>query len=233
MAASTAREKVRVGRKLASFQGRWFGKLNFDAESGVVVSNGIASVMEELYPRGDAAAALRSLDERRAEALVELVRRGLGSDKAARPLVLVRIDLGEDEAKLGDGSWARGEDARRLACDSDVSRVLTAGRSRVLDLGTSTRTPSDAQRRALGTIHQTCAFPGCDRPFRWCELHHIVHWLDGGPTDLDNLIPLCSRHHHLHHDGTFAIAREDDVLVVRDANGFVLGDAAASPLLAA
>ena len=156
MAASTAREKVRVGRKLASFQGRWFGKLNFDAESGVVVSNGIASVMEELYPRGDAAAALRSLDERRAEALVELVRRGLGSDKAARPLVLARIDLGEDEAKL-----------------------------------------------------------------------------DGGPTDLDNLIPLCSRHHHLHHDGTFAIAREDDVLVVRDANGFVLGDAAASPLLAA
>jgi hypothetical protein len=46
-------------------------------------------------------------------------------------------------------------------------------------------------------------------------------------------VPLCSLHHHLHHDGTFAITREDDLLVVSDANGFVIGDAAASPLLAA
>jgi hypothetical protein len=217
----------------ASFQGRWFGKLNFDAESGAIVSNGIATVMEELYPRGDAAAALRSLDERRAEALVELVRRGLASDKAARPLVLVQIDLDAEQARLGDGIWVRGEDARRLACDCDVARVITAGGSRVLDLGRSTRDPSDAQRRALSTLYETCAFPNCDRPFRWCELHHIIHWLDGGPTDLDNLVPLCSRHHHLHHDGTFTITRDGELLIVRDVNGYVIGDAAASPLLAA
>jgi hypothetical protein len=37
-------------------------------------------------------------------------------------------------------------------------------------------------------------------PFHRCEIHHI-HWFEhGGPTDLDNLVPLCSRHHHLVHD---------------------------------
>jgi hypothetical protein len=216
-----------------SFQGRWFGKLNLDAESGAIVNHGLATVMEELFERGDAAASLRSATERRAEALVELVRRGLASEKAARPLVLVRIDLDETQAKLGDGTWVRGEDARRLACDADVARVLTTGRSRVLDLGASTRTPSDAQRRALGTLYDTCAFPECDRPFRWCELHHIIHWIDDGPTDVENLIPLCSRHHHLHHNGTFRFRWEGDLLVVRDTNGIVIGDAAASPLLAA
>jgi len=42
------------------------------------------------------------------------------------------------------------------------------------------------------------AFPTCGRPFQWC--HIIVHWLDGGPTNLDNLAPLCSHHHHHIHD---------------------------------
>jgi hypothetical protein len=209
-----------------SFQGRWFGALNLDAESGAIVSHGLATVMEELFQPGDAAASLRSATERRAEALVELVRRGLASEKAARPLVLVQIDLEESRAKLADGTWVRGEDARRLACDCDVARVVTAGKSRVLDLGWSTRDPSDAQRRALSAIYSACAFPGCDRPFRWCELHHLIHWLDGGPTDLDNLLPLCSRHHHLHHRGEFPITREGDLLIVRDRSGQFVGEIA-------
>ncbi|MET7672719.1 HNH endonuclease signature motif containing protein, partial [Micromonospora luteifusca] len=45
-----------------------------------------------------------------------------------------------------------------------------------------------------------CAFPGCDRPPRWCDAHHIHHWADGGTTNLDNAVLLCAYHHrHLHH----------------------------------
>jgi predicted restriction endonuclease len=43
------------------------------------------------------------------------------------------------------------------------------------------------------------ALPGCDRPVHWCEAHHVWAWEDGGPTRLDNLVLLCSRHHHLAH----------------------------------
>ena len=37
------------------------------------------------------------------------------------------------------------------------------------------------------------------------QLHHIVHWVDGGPTDLDQMISLCPRHHRNVHSGRLRI----------------------------
>jgi hypothetical protein len=57
-------------------------------------------------------------------------------------------------------------------------------------------------RRALIARDQGCAFPGCGRPPRWCQAHHIQFWADGGPTTLHNLVLLCGHdHHRIHHDG--------------------------------
>jgi HNH endonuclease len=43
---------------------------------------------------------------------------------------------------------------------------------------------------------------GCDRPVQWCDAHHRVHWVDGGATSLDNVVPLCPHHHvNAHEDG--------------------------------
>ena len=53
-------------------------------------------------------------------------------------------------------------------------------------------------------------FPGCDRPPGWCHAHHIIHWIDHGPTDLDNLCLLCSHHHHRIHEGGFQLTRAPD-----------------------
>ena len=50
-------------------------------------------------------------------------------------------------------------------------------------------------------------FPGCDRPPGWCDGHHIVHWADGGPTDLANLVFLCDHHHKAMHEGGWTMAR--------------------------
>ena len=47
-----------------------------------------------------------------------------------------------------------------------------------------------------------CAFPGCDRPPRWCDGHHIRHWTDGGHTALTNAVLLCGHHHRLIHSNT-------------------------------
>ncbi|MBN2114806.1 MAG: HNH endonuclease, partial [Acidimicrobiia bacterium] len=57
-----------------------------------------------------------------------------------------------------------------------------------------------ALRKALELRDQHCTHPGCQIPARWCDAHHVVHWADGGTTDLSNLRLLCRQHHrHAHH----------------------------------
>jgi len=70
-----------------------------------------------------------------------------------------------------------------------------------LDLGRTTRLASRAQRRALRALYTTCAIPGCSVHYDRCKLHHIIWWRHGGRTDLDNLLPVCTRHHtRIHKD---------------------------------
>ena len=84
------------------------------------------------------------------------------------------------------------------------------GDSEVLDLGRRRRFPTAAQFRALMLRDQHCQFPGCDRPPEWTDAHHLVHWLHGGTTDLDNLVLLCRYHHVKCHEGGWTLHREPD-----------------------
>ncbi|HEX6404667.1 MAG TPA: HNH endonuclease signature motif containing protein [Pseudonocardiaceae bacterium] len=68
-----------------------------------------------------------------------------------------------------------------------------------LDVGREQRLATAALRDALAQRDQGCAFPGCDRPPRYCHAHHRISWLDGGQTKLDNLCLLCERHHVIVH----------------------------------
>jgi 5-methylcytosine-specific restriction endonuclease McrA len=69
-------------------------------------------------------------------------------------------------------------------------------------------------RRALCLRDQGCRFPGCDRPPAWTDGHHIIHWVDGGPTALDNLVSLCRPHHRAVHEQGWRIHIADGVAVV-------------------
>ncbi|WP_397517459.1 MULTISPECIES: DUF222 domain-containing protein [unclassified Rhodococcus (in: high G+C Gram-positive bacteria)] len=92
--------------------------------------------------------------------------------------------------------------ARHLACDAQVSTVILDDHGAPLDVGLTSRTATGKQRRALAVRDGGCAFPGCGAPASWCEAHHAGHWVDGGLTDMDNLVLLCGFHHRLiHHDG--------------------------------
>jgi hypothetical protein len=92
--------------------------------------------------------------------------------------------------------------ARRLACDAEIVPTLIGTAGEVLDQGRSVRTANRAQRRALRAMHRGCAFPGCGVGFDACRMHHVRWWWrDLGPTDIDNLLPLCEHHHHLVHEG--------------------------------
>lgn len=97
-----------------------------------------------------------------------------------------------------DGVEVAGAAAALLSCDSVVQRVLTV-EGGVIDLGREVRTAPAPLRRAVITRDRHCRAPGCQRQARFCDVHHVDHWVDGGRTDLDRLVLLCTFHHHLFH----------------------------------
>jgi hypothetical protein len=97
------------------------------------------------------------------------------------------------------------ETVRRLACDADIIPVVLNGDGVPLDVGRAKRLATVHQRRALGAVYESCAIPECQVKFAHCEPHHIQYWENGGRTDLANLVPLCSRHHHAAHEGGWTL----------------------------
>jgi Domain of unknown function (DUF222) len=99
--------------------------------------------------------------------------------------------------------WARVQDLMRASHLRPViihnGGVIDADGE--LNLGRTTRLANRAQRRALCALYTTCAVPGCTVGVQHCKPHHVHWWRHGGPTDLGNLLPLCSKHHHLAHEG--------------------------------
>ena len=180
-----------------------------DAEGGSV----LRTALDAATARGARTADdHRTPAQRRADALVEFARQYLDrSDRALaggeRPHLAVVVDLETLEGRsptaveLDAGGEITAEAARRIACDANVSRVITRGRSAPLDVGRKTPVVAPSLRRALVIRDGGCRFPTCDRPSAWCDAHHVVHWASGGPTRLSNLVLLCRRHHRLVHDG--------------------------------
>ncbi|HEX6674022.1 MAG TPA: DUF222 domain-containing protein [Actinomycetes bacterium] len=78
----------------------------------------------------------------------------------------------------------------------------------LLDLGRTTRVVPPALRRALALRDGGCVAVGCDRPVPWTEAHHLVHWAHGGPTSLENVVPLCPPHHVAAHEGGWQFRRD-------------------------
>jgi HNH endonuclease len=92
----------------------------------------------------------------------------------------------------------------------------------VIGSGRETRTISRRLRRALEhRDHGTCVIPGCGST-RGLHAHHIIHWEDGGPTELTNLVLVCPFHHRLHHRGGITITGPAERLTITDAAGRTL-----------
>jgi HNH endonuclease len=129
-------------------------------------------------------------------------------------------------AELGGVGPIHPETARRLACDAvrtvvtvarpadDPASTAWSARPMPLSVGRATRTIPAHIRTALHLRDQGCRFPGCDRPPAWTDGHHIIHWPDGGPTELDNLVSLCRPHHRAVHEQGWRIHIADGIAVV-------------------
>ena len=99
-----------------------------------------------------------------------------------------------------------GTKAQQLSCDATVQRVILSPEGKPLDIGRRTRVIPEHLRTALVIRDGGCVFPFCDKPPGWTEGHHVQHWSQGGPTSLDNLVLLCSKHHHQVHSEHIPIA---------------------------
>jgi hypothetical protein len=113
---------------------------------------------------------------------------------------------------------------RRLACDAGVMRVVLAEPSEPLDVGRRAKVVPPGMRRAVIVRDRRCRFPGCDRPHPWCDAHHVVHWADGGPTALTNLVLLCRQHHRSIHARRASVEMLDGHPVFRRSDGTLLDD---------
>jgi len=157
----------------------------------------------------------RTLPERQGEALVDLLdlasrSQDLPTEAGERPHVTVTVDyhtlvVGNGTATLGDTAVISASEARRIACTAGIIPAVLGERGEVLDIGRMSRRPSPHLRRALHVRDRGCAFPGCDRPPNWADVHHVIEWQHGGTTSLDNTVLLCRRHHVLVHSSQWEI----------------------------
>lgn len=157
----------------------------------------------------------RTAAARRIDALTFLCERMLAEGQlpengGERPQVVVTMRWQDLRDQVGHGLLDTGdlltpETVRRLACDAKIIPAVLGGQGQVLDVGRARRLIDGPLRRALVLRDKGCAWPGCDRPPRWADGHHIRHWADDGPTSLDNSVLLCGHHHREVHKAQWTV----------------------------
>lgn len=147
----------------------------------------------------------RSHGQRMHDALEDVCDRllragGLPASGGTPATVIVTITLEDLLEQVGygttsDGTLLSAREVLKLAGEADIVPAVLTRTGAVLDLGRSRRCASPNQSYALIARDAGCSFPGYTAAPEWCERHHILAWVDGGATDLDNLTLLCRYHH--------------------------------------
>jgi hypothetical protein len=190
-----------------------------DSVGGAVVRSALEPLAQ---PHGDHDE--RGREHRNADAFVEVCSHAQDAGVLPqRPHLQVTASLDTLRAVAGSPAGdmeysvpVSAATVQRLACDGTLTRVVLAPESVVIDVGRARRVVAGAMRRALNARDGHCKWPRCERPASWSDAHHVVHWTDGGDTDLANMILLCHRHHWMAHEGGWQLVRtaEGEVLAV-------------------
>lgn len=191
-----------------------------DAEATAALTQAMAPFLVPAGPEDERTAA-----QRRADGLVEVAYAALSSGQlptlsgapaaleVIAPLPALLGVSGASPARLlgcpGGDALLTHEALARLACDGTIRRVLVDASGVPLDVGRRMRLFSPAQRRALAVRDEGCRFPGCGRPARYTDAHHVRSWLTGGDTDLHNGVLVCRHHHRALHEGGWRIEPMD------------------------
>ena len=200
---------------------RWRINGELDVDRGSIVDSALAEARDSLFERGHT-------DATWADALVEVAERSLDAvpsdSRRERFKTWVHLDAGTGDATLTAG-WRIPMAVRdRVLCDGAVQPVWE--REGVpFSVGRTQRIVPERTRRIIERRDRGCRVPGCTAE-RFVEIHHIIHWLNGGPTDTWNLASLCPKHHRMHHQGRLGISGDADAengLTFTDWKGRAIG----------
>ena len=153
----------------------------------------------------------RTWHQRRADAFSAIIESGVETGELphhgrTKPHLSIVVTLDQLTGIDGAGPLLRrfgripATTAHRLACDAVLTRILSDPSGDILDVGRAARHTTTAQNKALAAMYTTCGYPNCDTSLARCDIHHVSWWSHGGPTNLDNLLPLCKQHHRFVHE---------------------------------
>jgi hypothetical protein len=144
------------------------------------------------------------------EAMIELATRSLGAITSINRRDAYRTYIHLDT----EGAWLTGKPrlpqqlTRKLSCDGILQPVWHTQGAPV-NVGRAQRIVPARTRRLVEDRDRGCRYPGCPTT-AYVECHHVIHWIDGGPTDTWNLASLCPYHHDGHHNRDYTITGNAD-----------------------
>ncbi len=197
--------------------GSWQLVAHLGPAEGALVERALSAARDELYAAKDhrQGSAATPGDVSWADAFVAMADRSLSDTARLRPardrhlmVIHLRSDGDAYKSSLHLGPALPDALRRQLGCDGRIRPVFEAG-GVALSVGRTQRIVPERTRMAVEDRDGGCRVPGCTQR-RWLEVHHLVHWEDGGATNTENLLALCSHHHHLHHKGRLGIQGDAD-----------------------
>ena len=203
-------------------EGRYRLRAVLDADDGAVVDAALREAHDALFQAGD-------LQVSGCDALVEVASRSLAavpsSSRREAFQALFHVPLDGAPSHLHTGPSLPAALSRQLLCDAQGA-VIGLRDGRPVDVGRRCHIVPPALRRVVENRDRGCRVPGCNGSR--VQIHHIIHWKDGGPTASFNLTALCPRHHRLHHRGLLGITGNAD-----SPDGLTFADARGRPLVGA
>jgi hypothetical protein len=216
--------------------GMWCLHGEFDPESGLKLDARLRAMVEKLFhdatPDTCPTDPVLKQQHLQALALIALTAGAGGRDRIDLSMLIDAKTLADGEhadsvIDVGLGVELPVETLRRMACCAESITPIIVGADGVsLLLGRETRLANRAQRRALRAMYRGCGIPGCAVGFERCKIHHLRWWRHGGDTDVQILFPLCSRHHHLVHEGGWVLllsAQRDLTITMPDGSTMIHG----------
>lgn len=117
----------------------------------------------------------------------------------------VDSDTGDLVSQLATGEPLPPSVLEMLACNAAITGVLYGTAGTPLWRGTTKRTATAAQLKALIARDGGCVGCGCHPAL--CQAHHIRPASQGGPTTISNMVLLCWNCHQRVHHNQWTVAR--------------------------